>query len=65
MCTTDCKCWSGINEEIKQKWVDYGNGQLMKYKRNTGDKNEFNNKGETTYPMKWTNDPAAAINTFK
>ena len=38
MCTPDCRCYSGANGEVEQKWRNYGNDALAIYGRNAGDK---------------------------
>jgi hypothetical protein len=65
MCTSDCRCYSGEGQSTKNKWAAYGNDKLKPFKRNSGEKNTINDEtGETLYPLKWTNDPSLAVNTF-
>ena len=65
MCSPDCKCYSGEGQKVQKMWSDYGDQKLLPYKRNAGTKNTFNDAGEILFPLKWTNDPSDAYNTFK
>ena len=45
MCTSDCKCNLGNNNETIKLWQSYGDEKaIWKFKRNTGDKNKINNQ---------------------
>jgi len=63
MCTSDCKCYAGQNDETKQKWISYGNARLFPFLRNVNDTNVVNN-GKTTYPLKWSDTKAGSVSTF-
>ena len=66
MCTTDCKCNLGSNNETLKLWQSYGDEKnIWKFKRNTGDKNRLNNQNQTTYPFKWTANPVVAMEDYR
>lgn len=64
MCTTDCPCYSGVNNETMQMWVKYTNTVLAPHQRNSDVKILMLDNVET-FPLKWTDVKGEARHTFK
>ena len=65
MCTTDCRCYEGPNQEVKKTWLAYGEDEFNLYYRTTKEKVFKGSDKKYYYPMKWTSDKSESVATFE
>lgn len=65
MCTPECRCYSGDNNETRELWSGYDEELILPFKRNNIDKTTFDAGNNEIYPLAWTDDKEVAISSFK
>lgn len=64
MCTTDCPCYRGKNNENFEVWQQMKANELAQYSRNM-DTKIIKVNGVNTYPFAWTSDTSQAVSSFR
>ena len=67
MCSPDCPCYPGENNETRDGWMAYGNEGLFAFGRNADSVNVIDESrgNASTTPFQWTSDPFEASLTYK
>lgn len=56
MCTPECRCYSGSNNETRELWSAYDESLILPFKRNNIDKTTLDAGNNEIFPLAWTDE---------